>query len=74
MEHTIERVCNTVEREILAPHVERLMEAARVLNTAAGLFEKRMASEGLTFDPDRFAWIRTRTDPKPDTPPAPESV
>ena len=58
MDHIIERVCTTAEREILAPHAERLREAVRVLDMAASALEPRMRSEGLQFDPDRYAWVR----------------
>jgi hypothetical protein len=58
MHEAIERVCTTPERDLLAPHVERLMEAMRMVDQAAMMLEPRMISEGWKFDPDRFAWIR----------------
>jgi len=63
MDPVIERVCNTTEREILAPHVERLLDTIRILDNAAGALEPRMATEDLVFDPQRYAWIRF---PKPE--------
>ena len=65
MDHVIERVCTTAEREILAPHAERLREAVRVLDMAASALEPRMRSEGLRFDPDRYAWVRL-AEPEPE--------
>lgn len=66
MEPTIVRVCNEAEREILAPHVERWMNAARILNNAAKAFEGRMDSEGLVFDPDRYAWLKVTVPTLPE--------
>jgi hypothetical protein len=59
------RVCNGSEREILAPHVEKLHEARRVLTNAATAFEQRMATEGLGFDSDTYTWYRDVPDPEP---------
>jgi hypothetical protein len=65
MAREIIRVCNGAEREILAPHVEKLHEAKRVLQNAALAFEQRMATEGLIFDSDTYTWARDVPDSEP---------